>query len=306
MEFGHLPVEALQAVNFSLPPDSGFTLDTLRGLIKKKPLIYVGCAKWGRKEWVGKIYPERTKEIDFLSCYVKNYNSIELNATHYKIQPPSVIANWASKAAGRDFKFCPKIPQSISHYSTLVSPQAQQSTDKFIQGIIAFKEFLGPVFLQVSDKFSPAKKDNLVSYLESLPKDIDFFVEVRHAQWFADREVRDDFFNVLRRLKIGAVITDTAGRRDCVHMELPFHKAFIRFVGNNLDPSDFTRIDEWVARIRQWLDMGLQEVYFFMHQPDERFSPELCDYAAGQMNIHCNAGLIRPVFLKREMWEGGN
>ena len=40
------------------------------------------------QEWVGKVYPEKTKEKDFLQYYVQHYNSIELNATHYKIYGP--------------------------------------------------------------------------------------------------------------------------------------------------------------------------------------------------------------------------
>jgi uncharacterized protein YecE (DUF72 family) len=151
--------------------------------------------------------------------------------------------------------------------------------------------------MQVSDKFSPAKKQNLFSYLERLPKDITFFAEVRHPAWFAEPATREELFQQLRNSKIGAVLTDTAGRRDCVHMELPIPKAFIRFVGNDLHPSDYARIDGWVKRIKSWLDQGLHELYFFMHQTDETFSPDLSDYVAEQLNKHCNAELIRPSFI---------
>jgi len=57
------------------------------------PQIYVGCAKWGRKDWVGKIYPEGIKESDFLKLYGKHFNSIELNATstacRHRGKPPN-------------------------------------------------------------------------------------------------------------------------------------------------------------------------------------------------------------------------
>ena len=35
-------------------------------------------------------------------------------------------------------------------------------------------------------------------------------------------------------MNMGIVITDTAGRRDCAHMNLTIPKAFIRYVGNSL------------------------------------------------------------------------
>jgi hypothetical protein len=43
---------------------------------------------------VGKIYPEKTKEKDFLQHYVEHYNSIELNATHYKVYDAEAIKKW--------------------------------------------------------------------------------------------------------------------------------------------------------------------------------------------------------------------
>jgi hypothetical protein len=40
---------------------------------------------------------------------------------------------------------------------------------------VAFEENLGPVFLQESEKYSPAKRDALFNYMASLPKDVQFF-----------------------------------------------------------------------------------------------------------------------------------
>ena len=54
------------------------------------------------------------------------------------------------------------------------------------------------------------------------------------------------FSPILERLKKGTVITDTAGRRDCLHMKLTSADIFIRFVGNSLHESDYQRIDDWV------------------------------------------------------------
>jgi len=278
MQFGHLQEDELNAITFTLPADGPFTKLVLAGPRKKPPQVYAGCAKWGRKEWVGNLYPEKTKEADFLDHYIRHFNSIELNATHYKIYTPEEIAVWANKAGNNNFKFCPKVPQAISHFSDLVSPKAKETTDKFLKGVVAFKEHLGPVFLQLSDRFSPLKKDNLYIYLKGLPKDRQFFVEVRHPGWYADAVVRKEYFQTLQELNIGAVILDTAGRRDCIHMELTVPKAFIRFTGNNLHATDYIRIDQWVKRVKKWLANGLEELYFFMHQPDETFTPEACNY----------------------------
>jgi len=46
--------------------------------------------------------------------------------------------------------------------------------------------------------------------------------------------------------------------------------------------------------------MGLQSVWFFMHQHDERYSPELADYVAEKLNEHLGLHLLRPTFIDRD------
>ncbi len=296
MEFGRVPEAELNAIDFRLPGDPAVNGTILNGKKTIDPKVYLGCAKWGRKEWVGKIYPAKTKEKDFLEHYVKHYNSIELNATHYKVYDEVAIAKWAARAVDRDFLFCPKMYNGVTHFGNLLSKEFV--TTEFLKGILAFGEHLGPVFIQVSDLFSPVRKDELFGFLQSLPSDIQFFLELRHASWFSDSSLRNELFGLLRALKIGAVITDTSGRRDCAHMELSIPKVFIRYVGNSLHPTDYTRVDDWVKRVKYWLDNGLQELYFFMHMHDETYSPELTVYLVDQLNAICGLNLKKPAFIQ--------
>ena len=300
MEFGRVPEKELNSIDFSLPKEPAANKLVLKPG-KKKPQVWLGCAKWGRKEWIGKIYPKGTKDAQFLDHYVQHYNSIELNATHYKVYKPEEIAKWAAKAAGKDFKFCPKVANSISHYSGFNN--VDFLTTAFLEGVMAFGDNLGPIFLQVSEKYSPKQSGKLFDYLKTLPTDLQFFLEVRHPDWFADKDIRKELFNTLRELNIGAVITDTAGRRDCAHMELTVPKAFIRYVGNSLHPTDYTRTDAWVKRMKYWLDNGLQELYFFMHMHDEAFSPELTVYLVDKMNAECGLNLQKPTFIQGGLFD---
>jgi uncharacterized protein YecE (DUF72 family) len=300
MEFGKVSEKELETIDFSLPPEP-----VANQLVLKKttqtPVVFLGCAKWGRKEWVGKIYPKGTKDANFLEHYVKHYNSIELNATHYQVYGPEAIGKWAAKAAGRNFKFCPKVPQIISHYSGFNN--VDQLTTAFLEGILAFGDNLGPIFLQVSEKYSPKQRDNLFKYIQSLPTDLQFFLEVRHPDWFSDAGIRKELFDTLRSIKWGAVITDTAGRRDCAHMELTIPKAFIRYVGNSLHHTDYTRSDVWVERIKYWLSNGLEELYYFMHMHDEATSPELTVYLVDKLNAACGLQLTKPAFIQGSLFD---
>lgn len=296
MNFGRVPPEELNSIDFSLPPEPAFNKRMLKGKPAKNPKVYLGCAKWGREEWVGKIYPLKTKEKDFLQHYVKHYNSIELNATHYKVYGEAGLKKWAEKAADRDFKFCPKMYQGVTHRGSLSNKQF--ISNEFFRGIVAFEKFLGPIFIQVGDTFSTKRKDELFDYLKTLPTDLQFFLEVRHPDWFKKDDIREEMFATLKELKMGAVITDTAGRRDCAHMHLSIPKAFIRYVGNSLHSSDYTRCDAWVERMKYWLDNGLKELYFFMHMHDEATSPELTVYLVDKMNKEMGLNLIKPTFVQ--------
>ena len=296
MEFGRVDANELNKVDFSLPKEPDFNKKVLKGKPAKNPKVYLGCAKWGRVEWVGKIYPPKTKEKDFLQHYVEHYNSIELNATHYKIYGETGIRKWAEKAKGKDFVFCPKMYKGITHFGSLKGKEF--ITNEFFRGITAFEKHLGPIFIQVSDSFSPKRKEELFTYLSTLPKDLQFFLEVRHPDWFCNEKEREELFKFLRDHDLGVVITDTAGRRDCAHMHLTIPKAFIRYVGNSLHKTDYTRSDAWTNRIKYWLDNGLQELYFFMHMHDEATSPESTVYLVDKLNKASGLDLIKPKFIK--------
>lgn len=255
----------------------------------------------GRVEWVGKIYPEKTKEKDFLQHYVQHYNSIELNATHYKVYGPKGIEKWKDKAGSKDFLFCPKMYKGVTHFGKLTGKDFL--TTEFLRGVLAFEEHLGPIFIQVSDAYSPKRKDELFEFLHSLPKDLQFFLEVRHQDWFKG-DTAKELFEKLHALKIGSVITDTAGRRDCAHMHVTIPKTFIRYVGNSLHPTDYIRIDAWVERMKYWLGMCINDIYFFMHMHNEATSPELTVYLVDKMNNECGLNLIKPTFVNNKSDNG--
>ncbi len=235
-----------------------------------------------------------------MEAYVKQFNSIELNATFYQLYGAATIEKWKAKAASNpDFLFCPKFSRSISHVSRLKN--SAELTTAYYEGIIAFGEKLGPLFLQLNENYGPQNFSDLQQYLEQLPQDVPVFVELRHEGWFSDPAIREKVFKLFRDLNVGAVITDAAGRRDVVHMHLTTPVAFIRFVGNNLHPTDYLRADEWVQRIKKWQAQGLGSLFLFMHQKEETASPVLADYFIMQLNKALKMEIKRPQFIPKNM-----
>ncbi|MBL3655664.1 DUF72 domain-containing protein [Fulvivirga sediminis] len=288
--------EELDNIDLSLPADHP---DTSRNLSKgKQPVkVYIGCAKWGRKEWVGLIYPEGTKERDFLQQYVKNFNSIELNTTFYSIKKENV-ESWTSQAPD-GFKFCPKFSRTISHLKRL-NDDSKRFTDYFLEAAYSFGDKLGPSFLQMPNNFMPKYLDRLADYIRDIPEDFPMFLELRHTDWFTDPVVYDETFHLLEENGRGAVITDVAMRRDVLHQRLTNTKAFVRFNGYNFHPTDFTRLDQWVERIKIWIDAGLEELYFYPHQEEDVHVPKTCDYIINKLNQTCGLD-IQNTDLKIDM-----
>jgi uncharacterized protein YecE (DUF72 family) len=295
MEFGRVSPEELDQIDFTLPPDKPETTTLLqKQKSKSKTNIFVGCAKWGRPDWVGKIYPKGTKAGDFLEHYARQFNCIELNATFYRMPTRNQTSGWKSKV-GSDFKFCPKFTDQITHLKRL--KEVSELTDRFLEGISGFGKNLGPLFLMLHPGMGPKTLETLEAFILSLPKDIELYTELRHKDWFANPEAFQAVFSMLERNKSGSIITDASGRRDCVHMRLTTPSAFIRFVGNGLHPTDYSRCDVWVDRMKQWSDQGIKSIYFFMHQHEELHSPELCRYLIPKINEQLGTNIHVPEFV---------
>lgn len=279
MKFGK--VKNISLVDFTLPPDAAGTAENLRRNDKPEQLdFYIGCTGWSMKEWVGKVYPAGTKRRDFLREYTRQFNTIELNTTHYRIPSVSTLQRWYKESAD-DFRFCPKVPQSVSHSRDLGLGGGQITA--FCDVIEMLDDKLGSCFVQLPPYFGFDRLGLLERFVQRWPTNIPLAVELRHESWFETEDVQRRAFDMLANCGASAVITDVAGRRDVLHMRVSTGTTMIRFVGNGLDPSDYSRIDEWVLRLRRWFDQGLSTVYFFTHEPDNILAPELADYLHQQL-----------------------
>lgn len=292
MEFGKVTTEALDEINFDLP-----IVDFPKHLRPSKSIeskILAGLNQWGYKNWNGKLYPPKTKTTETLSLYSKQLKTVELNATHYNFFNQATIEKWKQQTSS-DFIFCPKMHQSITHEGNIAT--RQKELNYFLQQVSYFEDQLGGILIQLSEYFAPSKSNALYSFLEQLPSGFDFFLEVRHPDWFSV----DYHFNQLKEVlsinKIGWVITDTAGRRDLLHLQCTIPKTFIRFVGNSLHSSDYKRLNNWVSTLCQWQQQGLETCYFFVHQHNEDYAPELIQYFIQQLHKTGNTFLPIPQLI---------
>ena len=82
-----------------------------------------------------------------------------------------------------------------------------------------------------------------------------------------------------------------------IHQRLTLDKTFIRFQGYGLVASDYQRLDGWVERLKEWDQLGVKEVYFFMHQGEEVNTPKTVDYFMKKVRDEMGKEIIVPKFV---------
>lgn len=286
MKFGS--VDNPSQIDFSLPDDHPDTAETLSDNSNAgKPKVHVGCAKWSPKE-LKDFYPEGVG--DELEYYSTQFSAVELNATFYRNFPADQVAGWREKVP-EHFRFFPKVYRQVSHLKWLSG--VEEATEHYLDSIAHFENNLGTIFLQLRDNFKPKFFDRVQTFIETWPEGFPLAVEFRHPDWFHDEAVANELYALLEENDVANVIVDTAGRRDLLHMRLTNNEAFVRYVGAN-HPTDYTRLEDWVQRLKTWADQGLENIHFFVHQNEERESPRLSAHFIKKLNEEAGTNLKIP------------
>ena len=269
MDFGHLENPAV--VDYHLPEVPGFTEIQLSHFKPTtEPNYIIGCPVWGVKQWRGSYYPAKAQPADYLKHYAQLFPTIELNVTHYGMPKPDTLQKWFAVTPD-DFTFCAKLPQTISHYRKLKN--CFEHVQQFLHQLAVLQHKQGPCFLQLPPTFTFAQAPDVYHFLNDWPQGVPLHIEFRHQSWFTDNALAE-WPAELAAHEVGTVVTDTSGRRDVLHLYLTNPTLMVRFVGNHLHPTDFVRLKQWVQRLKELNALGLQQSYFFMHQPDNIYSPQ--------------------------------
>jgi len=254
-------------------------------------MFYIGCPAWGHKEWVGhdNFFPPKTPASDFLKLYSRKLSTVEGNTTFYAVPSVETVTRWQHETP-ETFRFCPKIPRSISHEPHIDT--RKDDTLAFVQRMQNLGTRLGPIFLQLPPAFSPGQLSTLETFLGFWPHDIRLAVEVRHPSFYMDKET-ETLNTLLQRYDVGRVLMDTRPIRTGTEQEqqmlqarerkpnLPLQIvtttdfAFIRYIGHPKMEVNNSFLDQWVQQCEQWLTQGLT-LYVFCHCPFEEHSPNIC------------------------------
>jgi uncharacterized protein YecE (DUF72 family) len=221
--------------------------------------LYVGTSGYSYKEWKGSFYPEKIPAKEMLRYYSERLNTVEINATFYRMPQPSMIENWKEQVPP-SFRFSLKAPQRITHFKRL--KETEEETKYFLETASVLSDQLGVVLFQLPPNM---KKDLslLENFLRQLPSTTPAAFEFRHPTWYDD-----DVLDLLRSQNRPLVVSDTDDM-PTTHIDRTADWGYLRLRRVNYSEENLA---EWVQRIRaqNWNNTFL----FFKHE-DAGTGPKL-------------------------------
>ena len=200
-------------------------------------MIRIGPAGWSYPDSPGHVYPagvpSRFDALGFLASY---FDTIEVNSTFYRPQPPRTFAAWVRRVAHNpEFRFTVKLWQRFTHEreAPWTADEIRQVTD----GLQALRDGgrLGALLAQFPWSFKPGPAPggrDLLARLAETFRGWPLVVEGRHGGWGHDQELaafRDlglGIANIDQPL-IGQSLTPAAHATSAV--------GYVRFHGRNYE-----------------------------------------------------------------------
>jgi uncharacterized protein YecE (DUF72 family) len=217
---------------------------------------FVGTSGWIYKGWAGTFYPPDLKKTGELEYYATRFNTVEINATFYRLPLPTMVKGWRERSP-ENFVFAVKGSRFITHMKKL--KVERKSIQVFFDRAKLLKEKCGPILWQLPPNlgFDPERLD---SFLKIVPKKFRHAVEFRHASWYEHEET----FEVLRRHNIAHVSISTL--RLPMNLNVTSDFVYIRFHGLEHGAAhDYTReeLGPWADHCRRCLDNGIAVFAYF-------------------------------------------
>jgi uncharacterized protein YecE (DUF72 family) len=152
--------------------------------------LHLGTIGWSYNFWKEKFYPNKTAPKNYLSYYASQFNTVEVDSTFYRNPTQQTVQNWKQQTP-ESFRFSLKFPQIITHVKML--RDCQYETDFFLSRISLLGEKLGALLLQFPPNFGVEHLNDLKIFLQRLPRQHRFVVEVRNKSW-----LNQAFYSLLR------------------------------------------------------------------------------------------------------------
>jgi uncharacterized protein YecE (DUF72 family) len=209
------------------------------------------------RDWRGPVYPADLPQRAWFHEYARRFDTVELNATFYKLPTPAAVERWAEQAP-TGFCYAAKLGAFGSHRMKL--RDAGRWLPNHLDRVCRLGPALGPTLVQLPPRW---KRDvaRLDEFLAVAPSSLRWAVEVRDPTW-----LHDDVYEVLERHRAAL----------CLHDMIEHHPwicttdwTYVRFHGPDARTRKYVgryggrRLWRTAERIAEWADDGVDAYIYF-------------------------------------------
>ena len=220
--------------------------------------VRIGTSGWSYAHWDGVLYPHGLPPRDRLQAYLAEFDTVELNASHYRWPSDRAFASWRRRLPP-GFEMSVKAPRGLTHAKRLYAPEVW--VGRLTSAWHELGERRGVLLVQLPP--TQARDDvRLDWFLAQLPAWMRVAVELRHPSWHVD-EVLD----LLARHGAAYCVMSGAGLPCLLRATAP--AVYVRLHGpdhGSLYAGSYSDADLgwWAARLREWEADG-REVYAYFN-----------------------------------------
>lgn len=233
---------------------SRLCLPTDLGSRDEEGRIHVGTSGWAYHDWSDSFYPEAVADAERLTYYASRFDSVEINATFYRLPFEGMIRGWNRRLPDR-FHLVVKGHRRITHLRKLSN--CEEPRTAFFDRVLRLRT-LRVVLWQLPPSLHK-DVERLDAFLERLPGNVRHAVEFRHPSWW-DAQVEE----VLSRRGAAFVALSHPELPEAILPTTDF--LYVRFhgIGEQLYDWDYSRgeLERWARRLEPHLEGRMLYAFF--------------------------------------------
>jgi uncharacterized protein YecE (DUF72 family) len=204
-----------------------------------------------------------------LSFYGKQFSTVEINHSFYRMPTESVLLGWA-KSVPKGFRFALKANQKITHIQRLRNCEETLKRFLGVASVLNDGDHLGPVLVQLPPNFK-FDQPLLEEFLSRKPTAFQFAFEVRHESWSTE-----ETYAVLRKNNVALCLAETEEQAPPELLTADF--TYVRLRKENYTAKE---LEAWKKRFEGWRKQGV-DVFAYCKHEDEGKAPEYARQILGK------------------------
>lgn len=144
--------------------------------------VFRGTCAWSFDDWRGVFYPPGLPRNRWLEHYARHFPAVEMDSSFHHVPSAETVGHWLAMVGG-NFRFCPKLPKTLSHERRLEQPAPEINMMHRLADELGGR--FGCALLQLPPSFHarPHEEKVLRDFLRAWPAGVPLAVEFRDESW---------------------------------------------------------------------------------------------------------------------------